>query len=59
MFPLFRSPLYKGIDKNLKPEPFSFRSDVLFTANFALAEGQQETVFYEKGVALIASATLS
>jgi hypothetical protein len=36
-----------------------FRSDVLFTANFALAEGQQDTVFYEKGVALIASATLS
>ncbi len=38
---------------------FLSRSDVLFTANFALAEGQQETVFYEKGVALIASATLS
>lgn len=35
------------------------RSDVLFTANFALAEGQLETVFFEKGVALIASATLS
>lgn len=37
----------------------NFRSDVLFTASFSLASGQEETTFYEKGVALIASATLS
>ena len=35
------------------------RSDVLFTANFAVAHDQQEQVYYERGVALIASTTLN
>ena len=35
------------------------RTDVLFTANFAMAPDQQEQVYYERGVALIASTTLN
>ena len=35
------------------------RSDVLFTANFAVSEGENEQVYYERGVALIASTTLN
>ena len=35
------------------------RTDVLFTANFAMAPDQHEQVYYERGVALIASTTLN
>ena len=35
------------------------RTDVLFTANFAVALDQEEQVYYERGVALIASTTLN
>ena len=35
------------------------RTDVLFTANFAVAQDQKEQVYYERGVALIASTTLN
>lgn len=35
------------------------RSDVLFTANFAVAQDQDELIYYEKGVALIASTSLN
>ena len=35
------------------------RTDVLFTANFAMAPDQQEQMYYERGVALIASTTLN
>ena len=35
------------------------RSDVLFTANFSVAHDQEEQVYYERGVALIASTTLN
>jgi len=35
------------------------RSDVLFTANFAVANEQNEQAFYERGVAIIASTTLN
>ena len=35
------------------------RSDVLFTADFALSQGENEQVYYERGVALIASTTLN
>ena len=35
------------------------RSDVLFTANFAVAPDQNEPAYYERGVALIASTTLN
>jgi len=35
------------------------RSDVLFTADFAVSQGENEQVYYERGVALIASTTLN
>ena len=35
------------------------RTDVLFTAHFAVAHDQQEQTYYERGVALIASTTLN
>ena len=35
------------------------RSDVLFTANFAVSQGKNEQDYYERGVALIASTTLN
>merc|ERR550532_778660 len=35
------------------------RTDVLFTANFAVAHDQEEQTYYERGVALIASTTLN
>merc|ERR1740122_775785 len=35
------------------------RSDVLFTADFAVSQGENEQVYYQRGVALIASTTLN
>lgn len=37
----------------------STRSEVLFTADFAVAPDQNEQAYYERGVALIASTTLN
>ena len=56
---LITTLLPNNVHTNLPVYLNATRSDVLFTADFAVSQGENEQVYYERGVALIASTTLN